>query len=224
MNRRDFLRLSGVGATAAVAGCLGGATGGSGDTYLPPPERDADPADLPYPAHGQPLPEVTLTNPLSGTEVTTTGFDRDVVMTFFYSHCQTVCPVLIGTLRNLQTRALNDDRGDEVVFLPVTFDPERDDAARLRSYADRMNVNLDAGNWQFLRPESPERAKTVVDDTYGVFFERTHPEEMDMYMFTHAALVLLANRNGYVERAYRGPRPPEDRIYEDLTTLRKRER
>jgi protein SCO1/2 len=226
MNRRQFLQVSGTGAAAGLAGCLGGIGSigaGGGDTYLSEPDTDVDPADLPYPAHGQQLPEVTLTDPLSGESVTTTQFDRDVFLTFFYSHCKTVCPVLIGTLRNLQTRAGKDGHGSAAVFLPVTFDPARDDASRLREYSDRMNVNLDAGNWQYLRPDSPQRAKAVVKDTYGVHFQKTHPEDMDMYMFTHAALVILANADGYVERAYRGARPPEDEIYEDFTTLRKRE-
>lgn len=57
-------------------------------------------------------------------------------------------------------------------------------------------------------------------DEFGVRFERTHPEEMDMYMFAHAALTLLVNADGYIERAYRTKQPDPKRLVEDLRTVR----
>ncbi|MFB6155576.1 MAG: SCO family protein [Haloferacaceae archaeon] len=219
MRRRDYLRA--VGATAAVAGgtagCLGG---GNPNTTLPEPERQFDSEDVPYPAWGQQIPDVTLPEPLAGGEIAVRDVETPSLLTFFYSHCNTVCPVLISTMREVQTHALNSGYGDEVAFLPVSFDPERDDADRLREYGDEMHVNLDAGDWHFLRPASKDRAKEVVADEFGVYFERTHPGDMNMYMFTHTALTLLVNADGYVERAYRTKSPDEQTIIADLKTVR----
>jgi protein SCO1/2 len=97
---------------------------------------------------------------------------------------------------------VNEGYADQVDFYPVTFDPARDDAETLRAYADRMNVDMDAGNWHFLRPETEARAKAVVQEQFGVFFEKD-PQEDGPYMFTHLGLILLVNADGYVERAYR---------------------
>jgi protein SCO1/2 len=146
--------------------------------------------------------------------------DRPQLLTFFYSHCNSVCPVLISALRNVQTHALNEGYGDEVAFHPTTFDPDRDDADRLRTYGEEMNVDLAAGNWRFLRPASSARAEGVVAEQFGVSFERTHPEGMDMYMFAHAALTLLVNADGYVERAYREKQPDPGTMTADLATVR----
>jgi protein SCO1/2 len=53
-----------------------------------------------------------------------------------------------------------------------------------------------------------------------VTFERTHPEDMEMYMFTHSALTFLVNGDGYVERAYRSKAPNEGQILDDLAAVR----
>jgi len=222
MNRRDYLRTAtAVGLAGGVAGCAGVLSGdGNPNVTLGEPDREVDSEDLPYPAWGQQVPAVTLPAPVEDRTVDLRTVDKPSVVTFFYSHCNTVCPVLISTMRNVHTHSLNEDYADEVAFFPTTFDPERDDADRLRTYADEMNVDADAGNWHFLRPESPDRAKSVVGEQFGVAFERTHPEEMDTYMFTHSALTFLVNADGYVERAYRTKGPEAEQIIDDLETVR----
>ncbi|WP_327052120.1 SCO family protein [Halomicrococcus gelatinilyticus] len=204
MRRRQYLALAGGASATALSGCTGMLSSGNGDTHLSAPDREYDAEDLPYPAHGAKLPSVELSAPLHDETISTTQFDdRDVVMTFIYTHCNTMCPRLTSALRNVQTHSVNNGYADDVAFLAVSFDPKRDTEERFRTYAEEMNVDLDAGNWYFLRPESEQRAKEVVQETFGVAFEKTHPENMDMYMFTHSGVVLLANRKGYVERAYR---------------------
>lgn len=220
MRRRTFLAGAGTAATVGLSGCLGAVgLGGNPDVTLAEPDREYDSADLPYPAWGQRVPDVTVPAALADEQVAVRGLGTASLVTFFYSHCQTVCPVLVSALRNLQARAADAGYGDRVTFLPTTFDPARDDPERLRAYAERMNVALDAGNWRFLRPRSRERAKTVVTDEFGVTFERTEPEDMDRYMFAHAALTLLVNADGYVERAYRTKSLTEETVASDLEAV-----
>ncbi|WP_135805718.1 SCO family protein [Halorussus marinus] len=220
MDRREYLR------TAAAVGLAGGTAGcasvldSNPNVALGEPDREFDSEDAPYPAWGQRIPDVALPAPLDDRTVELRAIDRPSVLTFFYSHCNTVCPVLLSTMRNVHTHTLNEGYADEVAFFPTTFDPARDDADRLRTYADEMNVATDADNWAFLRPASEDRATQVVQEQFGVMFERTEPEDMDMYMFTHTALTLLVNADGYVERAYRTDSPDAERILSDLETVR----
>lgn len=218
MNRRAYLGTVAGGIAALTAGCAADDSA----TYLDKPDLRAEPENLPYPVYGQSLPAVTLSDPIADEDVSIGADGRDTLVTFFYSHCRTVCPRLISALRNVQAKAIEDNRIDTTAFQAVTFDPERDDADRLRGYADRMNVALDE-SWRFLRPDSPDDAKDVVMDEFGVRFERTHPEEMEMYMFSHRALILLVNADGYVERSYTDSTPSWQSIDEDLRTLRRRE-
>lgn len=219
MKRRTFLRGAAGAGLVGTAGCLGVGDSNS-DVVLPEPERELTSEDLPYPAWGQRIPDVTLPDPIGGGEVSARSVETPALYTFFYSHCNTVCPVLIQSMRNVQAHSIEGGYVDDVLFFPVTFDPERDDAERLEAYADDMNVALGAGNWHFLRPESVERATATVDEQFGVSFDRTQPEDMDSYMFTHSAMTYLVNPAGYVERAYRTKSPDPERVIDDLETVR----
>jgi protein SCO1/2 len=222
MHRRAYLGSVGGAASSAVtaaAGCL--ALGDTNpDVVLSEPDRPFDSEDVPYPAWGERVPDVTLPAPLDGREVDLRAVQTPRLLTFFYSHCMTVCPVLISRMKQVQQRAQEDGYCGEVAFFPVTFDPERDDADRLASYGEKMNVDSAASCWQFLRPESRERAREVVERKFGVAFQRTTPEEGDGYMFAHTALTVLVNAEGYVERAYQTKSPDVDRMTSDLKRVR----
>jgi protein SCO1/2 len=228
IRRREYLGATVAAGATALAGCLGGSSASGPDgatqaTYLDAPDSQVDPADLPYPGYGQAIPDVTLPAPLAGEAVSLRQFDTDLFVTFFYSHCQTVCPRLIGTLRNIKTAASSDGYADDVTAIAITFDPERDTEARLAEYAEAISLDREAGNWYFLRPESASRAETVVQEEFGVAFGRTQPEDMDMYMFNHFSLILLANAGNNVERAYTHKRPAWQELYDDFERLRERE-
>lgn len=207
-----------VGSTA-VAGCSAVGGGGNPNTELPKPDMRADPEDLAYPAWGQTLPEVTLPAALTDDTVTTTQFDAPFVLTFIYTTCKTACPVLTQALVRAQQAAIEGGYGNDVQFAEISFDPARDTPEVIREFATERNVNLDAGNWRFLLPESESRTRAVVEETFGVAFEKTTPENMDQYMFTHSSLVLLVNSDNYVERAYNEQSAAMNRLSEDLETL-----
>lgn len=223
MHRRAFLRSAGTAGTiGGLAGCLGNISlaDSNPDVVLGEPDRKFESSDVPYPAWGEQVPDVTVPAPIESREIRLRDVEKPSLLTFFYSHCKTVCPVLISTQRNIQAHAQNNGYGDAVSFFPVTFDPGRDTAERLRTYADLMNVDADNENWHFLRPVSKERAKAVVEDQFGVAFQQTEPEDMDMYMFMHAAMTLLVNGDGFVERAYRSKSPDQETIISDLKVVR----
>jgi len=206
VNRRTYLRGLAVGGLAATAGCSAlGSSEGSPDTVLGPPDReyDVDPEDLPYPAYGQEIPSATLPAALGDGEVSTTGFETPMALTFIYSYCQTACPVLTQALKRTHDTAKEEGWAADTNFVEITFDPERDTPDRLATYAEERHLDLDSGRWHFMRPQSYDRAKAVVEDQFGVAFQQTTPEDMDRYMFTHSSLILLVNGDNYVERAYR---------------------
>ncbi|SEN96211.1 protein SCO1/2 [Halorientalis persicus] len=181
MDRRQYLQtaLGATAGTAAFAGCLGGGGDGSADQYpntkLPKQEMAFDAEDVRFPAWGQRIPSATLPRALGDGELSTRGFDKPLALTFIFSNCMTACPLLTQALVSAQGKALDEGWGDAVAFAEITFDPARDTADRLRTYAEERNIALDAGNWTFLRPETEARAKEVVQEGFGVYFEKTDP-------------------------------------------------
>ena len=224
MNRRTFLAGGAALGTTTVAGCLGAV--GLGDrnpnVVLGKPDRTADVSseDLPYPAWGERIPDVTLPAPLSDRTVSLRDVDQPFLTTFFFANCMTTCPVLLSALREVQIHSVEEGYADAVSFYPITFDPARDDAAALREELEQFNVDTQVGNWQFLRPEDEARAEAVVTDEFGIVFQRQEMED-GPDMFVHLGLILLVNADGYVERAYRGQQPDEARLIADLRRVRR---
>lgn len=222
MKRRTVLTTlaaTGTATLGALAGCLGGALDPNPNVTLDQPEEYPD-NGYPYRSWNDRLPDVTVPAPTEDRSVSIREIDTPVLMTFFFSHCKTVCPVLVGALQNVQMDSIDNEYADSVTFLPMTFDPARDDAERLKTYTEEMNIATDPDNWHFLRPESEQRAKAVIQEKFGVMFEKQPNENDDGYMFAHYPLIVLANADGYVERAYRGKSPNPEPIIEDLKEVR----
>lgn len=218
--RRTFLRAAGVSTVAAVAGCLGFGQRRPEGVRLAPPENyeRLREAELSHPIYGDPLPEATLPDALSGGQLSTRAFvgERHVLMAFIYTRCSGICIGLTADLVHVQAAAADDGLSNEVALVATTFDPSHDTPDVLREYGEERGVDYDAGNWHFLRPETPERAKTVVEDTFGDPFARNDGQGM---AFLHRGLLLLANDGGYVERAYSGDPPNPATVVADFERL-----
>jgi protein SCO1/2 len=224
-DRRTYLRsvagAAGLGGAVGTAGCLGmlGNSGAEG-TVLGPPEMDLSEAS--HPSYGDEMPEFTVPDPITDEDVSVADFEgeRAVLWTSFYTMCPDgVCPALILRLRRAQAFAGEEGYGDEAAFLAQTFDPERDTASVLREYAGQQGVDLDAGNWHFLRPESYERAQQLHDEQFGLMIEKQPADDIENleYRFPHYGLIILANKQGIVERAYpRGPQTDVERLVDDF--------
>jgi protein SCO1/2 len=63
---------------------------------------------------------------------------RPVVLTFIYTTCTTICPMMSRTFEELQGK-LGGDR-DKVHLVSISIDPEQDTPARLRAYAARFDA------------------------------------------------------------------------------------
>ncbi|MDL0140513.1 SCO family protein [Halobacterium salinarum] len=207
MDRRRYLQsVAAAGTTASVAGCLGVLTeSGAEGTVLGPPEQDL--SEAAHPSYGDEMPEFTVPDPITGEDISTTDFEgeRTILWTSFYTNCPDgVCPALILRLRRAQEVAAEGGYGDAAAFLAHTFDPERDTADVLREYARQQGVNLDAGNWHFLRPESYEAGQELLEEQFGLVIEKQPAEDLENleYQFPHYGLILLVNERGIVERAY----------------------
>ena len=225
MDRRTYLRslgaTTGVTAVTATAGCLDGlGDSGAEGTVLGPPEQDLSASS--HPTYGDEMPDFTVPDPIAEEDISVSDFEgeRAVLWTSFYTKCPDgVCPALILRLRRAQAAAAEEGYADEVAFLPLTFDPEVDTADVLREYAGQQGVDLDAGNWHFLRPETYEEGQELMDEHFGLVIEKRDADDFENleYQFPHFGLILLANANGIVERAYpRGPMTDTERIVNDL--------
>ena len=233
MSRRRAIAGGGAVLTTSLAGCLGsgifGSTGAHDGVVLDTPADYDSLKDAPidYPIHGDEVPEATVPDVVTGAEISSRDFigDRHTMSTFIFTRCPGACPALTSNLLQIQAAAAEHGYSDDIALLEYTFDPEYDTEELFYEYAESMGINLDVGNWYFLRPETEARAKEVVTETFGVWYDRLtdeQREEMDMHddmAFQHENLILLVNKRGYVERAYEGSPPNPGTVVDDVNTL-----
>ena len=228
MERRQFLAAASLSTVSALAGCSSVLGKSNPNTYLAKPkDQQAKSADLVYPAWGQKLPAATMTAPLNDQQTITIPdhfSGQNFFLTFFYSHCSTVCPVMLADLRNVQAKAAKAGLND-VGFVATTFDPQQDTPTRLRSFAKEKYIDMQAGNWYFLRPKTPARAEKIVHGEYGIKFAKSYTKN-DVTYYRHMAVIVLVNDKGYVERTYKNSLESKiqwETLWNDLQKLEKRE-
>jgi protein SCO1/2 len=100
---------------------------------------------------------------------------RPVVLTFIYTTCTSICPVISQTLSQLQSK-LGADR-DKVHLVSISIDPENDTPERLRAYAAKFGAGPD---WQ--QYTGTLAASVAAQKAFNVFRE----DKMD-----HNPVVLL---------------------------------
>jgi cytochrome oxidase Cu insertion factor (SCO1/SenC/PrrC family) len=151
------------------------------------------PGELPrdYPVQATVAPDFALVDQ-HGETVTLRRFaGRPVVLTFVFAHCQTMCPVLIETIKQASVGAPPSEA------LLVTLDPWRDTVRTLPGIAQRWNVP----------PGFHVLSARRVDDVLGVANAYNVPFERDAKTgdVTHPGLVFVIDARGHIAFTFNNP-------------------
>ena len=100
--------------------------------------------------HEYHVPDVAVVDASGAALTSTSVFDTDktLVVSFIFTSCTAICPILTSTLT--QTRQRLGPDAAHVRIVSISIDPDYDTAARLRDYAQRFNAQ---GDWRFLTGE-----------------------------------------------------------------------
>ena len=217
-NRRSMIGMhgvrDGVRAALAIVLILAGATVGmlvagarGGQAPKPAPGLRAD--RLPGGLAGSPAPRIRLVDQHGGRVDSTRLGGRPYLVTFLYTHCTDVCPVIgseIGdALRQLGRRA------DGVDVLGVSVDPRGDTAAGARAWAAQHRLGPP---FHYLLGSS-----SALTPVWRDWFVVGASGALDDPR-THAAAVWLVDGAGHLRGRWSGGRPiaPAD-IAHDLRVL-----
>ena len=83
--------------------------------------------------------------------------NKIVVMSFIYTSCTTVCPVVSSIMGKVQ-KQLGARVGTEVQLVSISIDPQRDDAKRLNEYARSFQ---NGPGWSWLTGSTQSVAETL---------------------------------------------------------------
>lgn len=88
---------------------------------------------------------------------------KAVVMTFMYTSCTDVCPLLVQTLSSVE-KHLSDGEKQQVRFIGVTVDPMRDTPQKLKVFLKERGLN--EARWQLLTGSAAKMTRVATD--YGI--------------------------------------------------------
>ncbi|HLR23100.1 MAG TPA: SCO family protein [Pseudogracilibacillus sp.] len=111
-----------------------------------------------------------------------------VFMTFFYTSCSTVCPQLEMNVKEVYNQVPETYLEEDVVFLSVSFDPDRDTPEVLEKYRDYFETDED--EWLMARVKDEHQLDNLLDEL-GVIAIPDGDEE-----FTHNVAFYLVDPDG----------------------------
>ncbi len=132
-----------------------------------------------------------------------------VLATFIFTSCPDVCPFLTAKFAAIQ-RTLQSNKFKDYWLLSITTDPERDNAAILKEYAERFKA--DFSRWAFLTGTRDDLTKAW--KIFGVNVTKT-----DSGQVFHTALTTLTDRQGYRRVDYYGDKWLEKEVLKDINWL-----
>ncbi|MFN2457190.1 MAG: SCO family protein [Chitinophagaceae bacterium] len=124
------------------------------------------------------------------------------VVEYFFTTCKGICPRMNNNLRSIYSEFKNES---DFLILSHTSDPNTDSAARLKIYADSMQV--DTRKWIFLTGRKDSlydmaRFSYKIDDPAN----NLQNAEDD---FLHTQFMAVINKKGGVVKIYDGLKPSE---------------
>lgn len=136
---------------------------------------------------------------------------KAVLVSFVYTSCPDVCPVMFHVVTEVQQRVQAEGRGD-VVSVFVTTDPEIDSPAVLKAFAVRRSANLST---TILLTGSPEELRAVWS-AFGVKVSR-----LARGLVEHSPLTVLIDPRGVICYRYLSGFPQADIIAADVRNVLK---
>ncbi len=144
--------------------------------------------------------------------------NKITVIGFIYTHCPDICPMTTHNMA-LTEEKLNEEGIKDVLFVSVSFDPDRDSPDVLKKFAELREIYFD--NWYFLTGE-----KSTTFDLLKRFDVKAIPIDSIFYddgTFSYSVLhtdrIALINRNGILRQFYTGSTVNIEKLISDIKYL-----
>lgn len=134
------------------------------------------------------FPEVTMEDSFGRKYSIDEFHDKYVFITFIYTSCATVCPQLEVNMAQVYNKVPSKFIGEDIIFLTLSFDPERDTPETLNRYKDAFHS--DGETWRMAR--IPD--KTELDSLLKKFGVIVIPDENGN--FAHNSAFYLVDKKG----------------------------
>jgi len=150
----------------------------------------------------------------NGKTITQNDYKNKIyVADFFFTTCQTICPIMTSHMADVQKEIINDS---EVLLLSHSVTPETDTVEQLKRYAKEKGVNdtkwnLVTGDKKQIYELARKSYLAVKDHGDGGAFDMIHTENF-----------MLIDKKKQIRGFYDGTKPDEiERLLNDIKILKK---
>lgn len=158
------------------------------------------------------IADFKLINQNGDTITQVTYQDKIYVADFFFTTCQTICPIMTDQMHRIQEDILNDN---EVMLLSHSVTPEIDSVAQLKRYAVEKGVN--DSKWNLVTGDR----KQIYDLARKSYLVVKNDDSED-YGMVHTENFALIDKNKQIRGIYNGISPTSvDSLLIDIKRLKK---
>ena len=181
---------------AAAALAIGLFAGSRWMNPSPPPQLAAA---VMYPSAQPVTPfELGRTDGLTMTEADLRG--HWTIAFFGFTHCPDICPTTLAAFKQVWSQLASQGKTDQVRFLFVSVDPERDSPEQLSRYVGFFSKD-------FLAATGTDDQLTRLTRSLGLVYARV-PDESGGYSVDHSASAVIIDPQGRRAGLFRPPFQP----------------
>ncbi len=139
------------------------------------------------------------------------------LVAFIYTHCADICPMTTHNLY-LTQEELDKEGNENVNYVVISFDPERDTPEVLKKYANIME--LDLSKWKLLTGK-----KSTISDLMRRFDITAIPTDSSYtdgelnYNIMHTDRIALVDKESKIRKYYKGSTANISEIINDIKEL-----
>jgi len=144
--------------------------------------------------------------------------DNITVMGFIYTHCPDICPMTTHNMF-LTEMKLKKDGIQDIKFVALSFDPERDTPHVLKKFAEIRGINIK--NWMLVTGEQ----SVIYDllrrfDVRAVATDSVFYNDGDIsYSMMHTDRISLIDKEGRLRKNYMGSKINIEELIKDIKYL-----
>ncbi len=144
--------------------------------------------------------------------------NKVTVVGFIYANCPDICPMTTHNMYLTQQK-LKKNGIDNIIFVTVTFDPDRDFPSVLKKFGEIRDI--DFNNWVFLWGDK-KNTKSLLRrfDITALKTDSTYFDDGELtYSVMHTDRISLIDNESRLKKNYRGSKVNLEELYNDIINL-----
>ena len=134
--------------------------------------------------------------------------NRIVISAMVFTHCESACPRIVADMQRIES-SLSEKELQQVTFLLISMDPERDTPARLTEFAGEHNLN---SNWTLIC--SSLDATMEIANVLGVKVKK-----LESGGFDHSNIIHVFDQQGVIVHQQNGFAVEQDETLRAIRNL-----